>query len=238
MSIYEKLLIRGSEIFLSPDEEYPASKIIFGVNVNNGNKVKLMRAIDRNTYRGFHKINKSLIGPKEIIETFINSRLSWIIDSLKTVQNKQKYEYLCMTITEELREQLSKNVKDHMLKSYNKVRKPVDLLLEHIVSMASELREYRKSLVPFLDVPLDSYILESDIIFDQDSKSLLGIKPGATYKDILSKEQYKNIQAFIQQKSTEISTTYHQDFYPIYFDLLWNSRYNRDGQNLFKTNPQ
>jgi hypothetical protein len=233
MSIYEKLLIRGREIFLLPDEEYPASDIIIGVHVNNGDKTKLMRAIDNNTYRGFHRINKSLKGPKEIVEIFINSRLSWIIDCLKIVQNKQKYEYICKTITEELREQLKKNVKHHMLESYNKVRKPVDLILEHIVSMATELTEYRKSLIPFLAVPLDSHILNSDFIFDQKSKALLGIKRGATYSDISCQRQYDDIQAFIQEKAADISTT----FYPIYFDLLWNDRYRRNGGNLFKINP-
>ena len=118
----KKLLIRGSEIFLSPDEEYPASNIIFGVSVNNGYEVKKLCAIDGNTYRGFRRIDKSLIGPKKITETFIDSRLSWIIDSLKTLQSKQEYDNLSMTITKELREQLKKNVKHHMLKSHNIIR--------------------------------------------------------------------------------------------------------------------
>ncbi|HHW00780.1 MAG TPA: hypothetical protein GXX36_14680 [Clostridiaceae bacterium] len=237
MTIYEKLLIRGSEIFLYPNEEYPASEIISGVNVYYGNKEKTMYAIDGNTYRGFHRIDRLLIGPKKITETFINSKLSWIIDYLKTVQDKQEYDNLCMTITEELREELKKNVKHPMLKPYNKVRKLVDLLFEHLVSMASELREYRKSLVPYLAVPLDSHILKSDVIFKPDLKSSLGIKRRATYKDISDPEQYNDIQDFLRQKAMEISKTYNQDFYPIYFDLLWNNRYEKDGGNLFKTNP-
>ena len=108
--------------------------------------------------------------------------------------------------------------------------------MEHLVAMALELREYRKSLVPFLNVPLDSYILTSDVIFDQDSKSLLGIKRRTTFSDISSPEQYDLIQKFLQQKSTGISTNQNQNFYPIYFDLVWKNRYESNGGNLFKTN--
>lgn len=237
MDIYRKLLERGTEIYLSPGDEYSSQEIVLGVNVNNGYKVTTMYAIDKNTYRGFHRNDKSLDGPRKLIQDYLSYRLPGIINVLLTIRYKENFEYLSDKITEELREQLGKNVKDYMLKSYNKVRKPIDLLLEHLIAMSSELHVSRGVLVPMLNVPIDSYILNSEIIFDRSAKMDLGIKHGMTYQDIQSKTQYNEIQIYIREKADSLSSLFSNNFYPIYFDLIWSNRVEKAGNNLFKTNP-
>lgn len=235
--IYNELLNKGEQVFLYPDELYSTYKIVNGASVNTGLEIKSMRAIDKNTYRGFHRANKTMTGPKELIDNYISSNLNNMIDGLKNVKSKYEFEVLANKITKELRNELSKNVKADMFNSYNKVRKSIDLLLEHIVSMSIELQDYRTILIPMLSVPLDSYILKSSVIFDNRAKISLRIKDNMTYKDIESMQQYYNIQKHIFEVASDLSTKYERKFYPIYFDLIWSDRYKRPGGNLFKTNP-
>ncbi len=54
-----------------------------------------------------------------------------------------------------------------MLRSYNKIRKPLDLYVEQGVAMASELVEVRSRRVPWLRLPLDSPMFPlSDLFSD------------------------------------------------------------------------
>ena len=237
MEIYKKLLVKGTEIFLSPKEEYTASEIVFGVYVNNGIKVQKMYAINSNTYRGFHRMDTALPGPKEIIYDYIGSHLPEMIKALKSMTSKEDLDYFAMIITEDLRDQLSANVMSHMLGSFNKVRKPVDLLLEHLVAMSSELSTCRKALVPLLNIPLDSHLFKSDVIFDEGARKELGITKRMSFQHIRSESQYQEIQTYLEEKAQDLSAVFGKDFYPIYFDLIWNDRYERGGKNLFETNP-
>lgn len=239
MDIYEQLLIKGRKIFLSPDEEYPALEIISGVKIDGING--RMFAVGKETWRTLYRIDKSKFvpGPKELIEEFFNFNMAWILQNLMTIKegDKQRFDQLCETVTDELKEQLKKNVKPERYECYNRVRKPVDLIFEHIVAMSTELREYRRILVPLLNVPLDKYVLRSNIIFNQKAKKDLGIeKREISMGDIKNLEHYNRIQTFIRNKASNLSNNYG-NFYPIYFDLLWKDRYKSNGGNLFKTNP-
>jgi len=52
---------------------------------------------------------------------------------------------------------------------YNRVRKIVDLYLEHAVALARELATARRRLIPFMFLPLDSKIFGNQAIFtDQE----------------------------------------------------------------------
>lgn len=61
------------------------------------------------------------------------------------------------------------NVRPTMLRSYNKIRKPLDLYVEQGVAMASELAEVRSRRMPWLRLPLGSPRFQlSDLFSDGD----------------------------------------------------------------------
>ncbi|HEY8362336.1 MAG TPA: hypothetical protein VIK77_05565 [Tissierellaceae bacterium] len=245
MDIYKQLSEKGNQIFLFPDEEYPAWNIIQGVKIKGFQKTQF--AFNTNTVRKLERINKAKLvpGPKKLAQEFFCLNMEQILQKLKGIKegDKQAFDKLSEEVSIQLRESLSKNVIPERLEVYNLVRKIVDLTFEHITAMAEELKGYRHILVPLLNVPLDGWILNSNIIFNKEEKKKLGISKGNGNARpgmgcIKNLEKYQEIQAFIYEKAKNISKNGGYTFYPIYFDLLWNNRYERNGGNLFKTNPK
>jgi hypothetical protein len=123
-----------------------------------------------------------------------------------------------------------------ILKSYNKIRKPIDLYIEHIVLMSKELSDYRKELIHYLFLPLDSWIFDSELIFTLEELKSKGLKRGSGYGKLTIKEDYIYLQEILSKRVLEISNEISKKFYRIYLDLLWRNRYERNGSNLFEVN--
>ena len=129
------------------------------------------------------------------------------------------------------------NTKTDIL-SYNRVRKIIDLYLQHLVSMARELDNVRKRIIPFLFLPLDSKIFISKDIFTEDELKRAGINRNSSYGSLKSRDKYDLLQNLLIDKSIKLSEK-DNNFSPVYFDLIWQSknkipRYRSWGNNLFR----
>jgi hypothetical protein len=229
---------KADQLFLRPSPRYKWEEIVSGTWVQSqSGGTRPMWAVDQNTFRGFWRINQACPGAKERFIDYFLERQSTLVGALAAVRSQDDLYSLSNCICEEIRTQLS-NIQQDQLRSYNKVRKPVDLYIEHLVAMAFELDEMRATLVPFLFLPLDSQILAHPGLFTELELRAHKLKRKSTYKDIDSEDTYKNLQKMLSQKAEVIVTERHRPFHVIYFDLLWNDRNRNWGGNLFETNPE
>jgi hypothetical protein len=136
-----------------------------------------------------------------------------------------------------LRERLT-NIRPAQLQSYNKVRKVVDLYLEQLVALASELNQFRTTLVPLLRVPLDTWIFSQQCLFDDQDLRNAGVRRNSGFGALTTEDNYRALQQRLSFRADACSQHHGDvDFHPIYFDLLWGNRYTRGGGNLFELNP-
>lgn len=118
--------------------------------------------------------------------------------------------------------------------SYNRIRKIVELYLEHIVSMAIEIcNDRRNELVPLLFLPIDSWIMGKELIFDDYTLARWGLKRNSSFGAIRSKALFDDMQRYLVKRAQKISAELSTDFYVIYFDIFWNNRLESPGNNLF-----
>ncbi|NMB95719.1 MAG: hypothetical protein GYA02_03780 [Clostridiaceae bacterium] len=128
------------------------------------------------------------------------------------------------------------NVKSYMLQSYNRIRKPVDLYIEHIASMSTELDGYRGKLVKLLFLPLDSQIFGSEYIFTLNELYRYGLTRESSFSNVKCKSDFDKLQKLLMSKATAIYNSYKIEFDSIYFYLIWNNRYTKNPNNLFQSN--
>ena len=201
----------------------------------NGPKRK-MCAVGDNTFRGFHRLRKDCPGAKKDFVRFFVDEQSHLIAVLSSVRTGDQLDKVSDRVCAGVRRRLS-NVSPEQLKSYNKVRKPVDLYFEHLVAMALELDKAREFLMPLLFLPLDSQMLRHESLFSDEELVRHGLSRRSTYKDIKSKETYNALQKLLNHKARVVTAGWRRAFHRIYFDLLWGGRYRNRGGNLFETNP-
>lgn len=228
MNITNELNQKGLNVFINPKKLYAFEDLICGVKV----KGKTMAAIGSNTYRGFHKIDKLEFGAKYYFENCIITNKKQIIKILTEKPNEKTIDALENEIVDQLKFELRHNIINYQLKSYNKLRKPIDLVLESLVAMINTFNSGdRKSLIPLLFLPLDSQMFGSPIVFSDNEMRMLNINRSYTFKDIVDTVHYSEIQSFLKEKAEKIGLQNR-----IFFDLLWNDRYKKHGDNLFETN--
>ena len=228
---------RAEQIFLRPERQYPWVEIVTGATVlNRHGQTRLIPAVGTNTFRGFHRLNKSAEGPQETFVNFFVSEKRHLVAELTKVKKTDALHQLSNHISEALSKRLE-NIRSEQLQSFNKVRKPVDLYLEHLVSMAEELAHLRSTLVPLLYLPLDSWILDHPSIFSDDELAHYGLSRGLSFSDITREPVYLALQNLAQAKARIMSARLKTTFHRIYYDLFWNNRFKNWGTNLFETNP-
>jgi hypothetical protein len=177
--------------------------------------------ISGNTLRAFHRIDVNKSGPKEIINCFLINLKDSIINQLRSCQSAKHFDLLSNELEQTLKKELSKNVRPEILTNYNAVRKIIDLILEHVVLVSEELSTNRQQLIHLLQVPLDSFILNSSCLFTFNERKKFELKANAGFLSIKSKEQYNSIQHHLASIANESKIDY-----PIYFDILWRDRIN------------
>jgi len=152
----EEYIDRAESIFLHPSPRYSWNEIVTGVHVkSHKGKIRTLSAVDKNTFRGFYRLDKSQPGAKMVFVNFFVSQRDIILDKLMSVRTRNDLHLLCNKLKEEIHSKLT-NCDPDQLNSYNKIRKPVDLYLEHLIGMARELDGARKRLIPLLFLPLDN----------------------------------------------------------------------------------
>jgi hypothetical protein len=230
-------LDRADQVFLRPSPLYSWDEVVSGAPVRSqGGGIRRMFAVGQNTFRGFHRVNKACPGAKEgFINYFLEQRPA-LVDALSAIHTRDDLNRLSNDICEGMRARLA-NCSPAQLRAYNKVRKPVDLYLEHLVAMGIELDSVRARLVPLLSLPLDSQILAHPGLFTEEELSGNGLSRASTYKDITAERTHAALQWLLAQKAAAVAEARGRPFHVIYFDLVWNGRYRNWGDNLFETNP-
>ena len=233
----DEYLDKADKVFLHPSPKYSWNEIISGAPVKSQTgSTRKMVAVNQNTFRGFHRVDKSYPGAREGFINYFLSQRAVLIGALSSVNTRDDLTKLSNHICEGVRTNLS-NCSPTQLQAYNKVRKPVDLFLEHLVSMAIELDAARERLIPLLFLPIDSQILACPGLFADNELHDNYLSRSSTYKDVRSEQAYLVLQEFLSQKATVVAEARQRQFYVIYFDLIWNNRHKEWGGNLFETNP-
>ncbi len=192
----------------------------------------VLKSLGSNTYRGFHRKNNNCLGASHTFRDVLTKKKDYLIHALNNLTSEIELNELANELCSELIIELGKNIKPSQLQSFNKVRKPVDIVFEHFVAMGEDFAPARKTATPWLFLPLDSQIFQSEFIFTTEEAKALGIKRRFTYKDIETAQHYADIQNFLKNKAANIGLNHR-----IYFDLVWNKRFESNGTNLFLTNP-
>jgi len=194
--------------------------------------ILVKKSLGPNTYRGFHKVDKSKSGSKEAFEKVLIDNSKFIIDTLLTAETEKELDTFEKEICKTLKKELKKNIDNRQLNSFNKLRKPIDIVVEHLISMGTDFASGRQKLTQHLFLPLDSQMFQSNFVFSDKEISELKIKRSFSFKDIVDEKHYYEIQSFLKEKAITVGVDNR-----IFFDLVWNDRYKSKGKNLFATNP-
>ena len=237
INIFNLVWQSAEKIFLNPSVLYKYEDIIKGVKVNGSRK----KAVDINTTQAFgKKLNygnfyENKIKAMEVFDEIFLAKKDRIINELHQIRTREEMDEfedkLFMSLQEAL---LSYSTLTLIKESYNRIRKIVDLYFEHIVAMAEEIDSAtRKRLTPLLFLPIDSWIIENEAIFDSESIYRWSLTRNSSFGEIRTKKLYDDMQRYLVRKANEISMSLGKDFNVIYFDVFWNNRINMPGYNLF-----
>lgn len=246
MDFFNKKYIETAEaIFLNPRKLYSWNDIVNGVRDGGGTKSKY--GVAPNTARAFHRTEsfkeKNKVtndGPLAIIKRYFSENITAKAAEIASIKGRNELDKLSDAHATELKKKLSGVVKPQLLESYNLLRKPVDLYMEHLVSMSYELAEVRHALVPCLYLPLDSQIFQYSGIGDDElfSDQLLnenGLpRQKAGFSWVKDKHVYEVLQKQATKRATALSAKLGKPFHSIYFDLIWGDRsQGKEQKNLF-----
>ena len=210
----------GNKIFYAPGNLLDFNSIV-------------KHSLSGNTFRGFHRIDKKLPGASLVFRSILKQKESYIIHSLSNAKSEYDIDELSRHLTKDLHEKLLINIYPKQLDSFNKIRKPIDIFIEHIVALFKGFPdETRKTIVTHLFLPLDSKIFKSELVFSDSEIKQLKIKRNYTYSSIKNESHYYEIQAFLAFKFSKLNTE------RVFLDLIWGNRYKAKGKNLLELNPQ
>ncbi len=211
----------GKRVFYNPDPL-----------VKNYDEI-IENSLGSNTYRAFHRIDKTNLGASVTFKTVLEKNKELIIDSLNGAKCEKDLGDLENKICELLKSALEGKIKKGQLESFNKLKKPVNLIIQHLVSMYAGVNpSVRKELTQHLFLPLDSQIFQSHIVFSDDDLKTLNIRRSFSFGRITDKNHYYVIQKFLKEKAKNAGIENR-----IYYDLIWGERYKSTGTNLIMTNP-
>jgi hypothetical protein len=238
ITIFKQALQSAETIFLHPSITYPYEDIIQGVSVNGS----LKKAVGVNTTQAFgRKLNYGNFGENKIkamdvCDEFFLLHKNRIIDKLNShIRTRNDMDVFEHELFKDLGENLLQYSTPSMIgESYNRIRKPIELYLEHIVAMADEIdNETRKILTPLLFLPIDRWIMGSELIFDDFDIYKWDLTRKSSFGMIRTRDLFNDMQRCLLEKSKEISIELGKEFQVIYFDVFWGNRLNDPGVNLF-----
>lgn len=232
-SILMKALEKGKQIFTNPKPLYSYDEIITGVNISGKN----MKAVANNTFMAFgYPLDENAKKVKKVYEDYFISNKSIIIKELINVNSLYDMDYVERTIYKEIYSKLI-DIKAEKLDSYNRIRKPLNLYLEHIISMCNLIDNIqRERLVQYMFLPMDKFIFNSPHIFNDNEKRKWHISDKAGFGIVRTEELFYEMQNTLVEKAQNISKELDEEFYRIYFDMFWGNRIESEGANLFLSN--
>lgn len=228
---YKQVSSAAKIIYLRPTITYKYEEIITGVRVGG----KTMMAVDESTFQAFGRFNPNMYKAKECYLKYFIDNKNMIISALNSVCSQFDIDYLENNLFNEIFSSLASKTDKTRLDSYNRIRKPINLYLQHIAFMANEI-DNRERLCQSLYMPLDRVIFGLEPVFSVEERKRFGISASLGFGQIKSKSLYDEIQKYLCLKAKEISMNIQRPFEPIYFDLFWNNRYTKDLRNLFYSN--
>ena len=218
-------------IFSVPSRTGPWDEIVSGFRSACGQHDH--QAVKSNTYRGFHRIDKTQPGAKPVFEDYFLAERDRLLLELSDIDSEAKLDAISERCRTEILARLGNVIPRHR-KPYNKVRKVVDLFFEHFVAVAEEADLIRERTVEYLFLPLDSQVLKSKVTFPDKDRSTLGILEGMTYGCVVERSQYEALQSYLRNRAAELSKEFEAEVHRIYFDMVWRDRSGwTDAANLF-----
>lgn len=181
MDIYNQINHRGIDLFLNPLSLLTFEDLVLGTSIK-GRKIAVLGS---NTYRGFHRLNKSNHGAKYFFCKCLTENKGVVIKRLNETTSENDLISLENELDNKLRGLLIRNISEYQLSSFNKTRKPIDIIIEHLVAMMTELDSYkRKLIVHNLFLPLDSQMFQSQLVFSDNEIKELRLRRNFTFKDV------------------------------------------------------
>jgi hypothetical protein len=223
-NLINDLATAAQNYFLHPEHQLRWNDIILGTTVTHrGGRRETVIAVGSNTFRGFHRIDKCDTGPQAAFTRYFIAQRARLLRELPAITTAAQLHQLSNRLRSELIAALD-NVRPDQLLSYNKVRKPIDLYLEHFVRLATDLQPLRARLIPLLHLPLDSWILDHPAVFSEGDLRSLGLARGLTYGDIHDESTYLALQDLAAKNARAITASIGTPFHRIYYDMLWSDR--------------
>jgi hypothetical protein len=235
--IINKIKDLGDKVFLNPtgplvriviDKNKKLSELEYYKSDNLHEISEIFElSFDPTTYRTFRRKDITKSGPKELFGEVLNDEyIGEIIEKLKDIENENDLISIKDEIITELKENLKKNIKID-LEPYNTIGKTVDLFLEHLVSLCNKFDDNdRKKIIPLLFLPINSKIIEPNLIFSKEDIKEIKKECNKTTSMLKDKKKYLFIQNIIKDKANNLGIN------RIYFDLIWGERYLYEGNNF------
>jgi hypothetical protein len=235
---FMKAFIVGESTFLHPKIKYDYDQIIDGVIIEG----KKQKAVDVNTTQAFGRkfrnggnFYDNKLKAMEVFDRYFKEQRFFVISRIRDVHKKSDLDILEQDIYKALFNILK--TAEVKLDSYNRIRKIINLYIEHIVAMANEIDDdTRATMTPLLFLPIDSKIIGNEKIINTYYREKWGLKSNSGFGDIKDKRTFDEIQEYIVNLSLSISAMLNKAFCPIYFDVFWGKRLNSSGINLFYAN--
>jgi hypothetical protein len=228
--MFRQIRERAEQIFLKPKSLYPWEEIVNGVRIKGS--IRKLYAVAPNTFRSFHRRDKGREGSFAVFKRYFTKEKHTMIQSLSEIFTSEELNSFENELLTRIKERLT-NVKSSIA-AYNKIRKPIDLYIDHLVAMAEELTPYRAQLVPLLFLPLDSVMFKSEHIFSKNDLRVTGLSRRSTYGSVKDKDTYSKLQGMLVSRAKILSLDIGKPFHRIYFELMWRHRYLKEGGNLFE----
>jgi hypothetical protein len=236
----QKLILKkAKDIFLNPKPLYQYKTIVEGVLVERSYGIaQIMRAVDRNSFIHYQKQrppeDKKILC---IYQSYFIENEDKIVYKLNHIKSREELDLLENNIMNSILIKINQTsfITKIDINSFNRIRKIIDLFVEHLICMAIELDNVRNKLTPFLFLPLDSKMFADENLFSINELRQVHLNRNSKYGALNVKENYY----FLQQRLLEKSKYCDGEFYPIYYDLRWGRkepRYLSWGTNLFQTN--
>lgn len=231
--IYERAQQRGKQLFINPETLYTYEEIINGIQIGK----KVMQAVDESTFMAFgFRFNENAKNVMKLYKEYFINNKEYIVEKLKCVCCLEDMDNLEKELYDDIYSRLM-NSKAENTDSYNRIRKPINLYLEHIISMCDMFgNSERERIIPYMFVSMDSQIFKCEYIFTKAKRKEFGLKKGMGFGAIKKEEVFYKIQEFLLEEAERITKEIGQEFYRIYFDVFWRNRLESKGENLFLSN--
>jgi len=226
------------EVFVKPKVTFSYEEILLGTNVNKpSGVVEQMRAIDNDVWKAFHHIDN----PSGIFKNYLSQNKKTILDKLSKIKSESELDNLENLLLKEIKSQLEKykmaSYNPKTLDSYNRMRQPIDLFIENIVSMSKELEGQRGAIVKYMFLPLGKQIFSNGFLFSEGDRNIYKLKSESAFGDLILQSDYKKIQDKMNLLAQRVSQETGKIFYRVFLDLLWKDKYKNQGNNLFELIP-